>query len=419
MESILIDISFLWALPFALMLLAIAVLPLTIHHWWEKNSNQLLVSLVLGMPVLIFYAFFVPNGPTLIGHTAHEYAAFIVMLASLFVISGGIYIRGDLAATPLINTAFLLLGSILASVMGTTGASMLLIRPLLRTNSERKYVSHTVIFFIFLVGNIGGCLTPLGDPPLFMGYLAGVPFLWTFTMWPAWAFSVTLLSIMYFCIDKYQYSREPAAALSSDKNRVTPLRVSGKRNIIILLGVVMTVALVTKTPHREIILLILAGLSMATTTRAIRESNRFLWTPMIEVAAIFLGIFITIIPALHLLRLHGHELGVTTPASFFWATGMLSAFLDNTPTYVAFFNLAQSLGEANEVAGMPHDILWAISLGSVFFGACTYIGNAPNFMIRLIAEERKVKMPSFFGLMLWSGPILLPVFGIITWLWMR
>jgi Na+/H+ antiporter NhaD/arsenite permease-like protein len=300
---------------------------------------------------------------------------------------------------------------------------MLLIRPLLDTNRERTRVAHTVIFFIFLAGNIGGCLTPLGDPPLFMGYLAGVPFSWFFQLWPEWAACTGVLLLIYNLWDRIQYAREPAAALDADRTRIEPLRMRGLQNLPLLIGVVLAVAFlytpVAPFPTREALLILLAVVSWLITPRKLREENKFTFHAMIEVAVLFLGIFATMIPALLILNARGAEMGVRDPASFFWASGGLSSFLDNTPTFVVFFALAQGVGVENggsllARAGIDTLLLRAISLGAVFMGANTYIGNAPNFMIRAIAEERGLKMPSFFGYMLYSGLILIPLFIALT-----
>jgi Na+/H+ antiporter NhaD/arsenite permease-like protein len=290
---------------------------------------------------------------------------------------------------------------------------MLLIRPLLQTNRERRHVTHTVIFFVFLVSNIGGMLTPLGDPPLFLGYLGGVPFAWTFRLWPQWLLMVGVLLLLYLAWDSRQYAREPIAALARDRRTVEPLSVRGGLNGLGLAGVVLAVA-VLGAPLREIAIVALGALSLWRTPRAIRRANEFTWAPMVEVAVLFFGIFLTMIPALELLRLRGSELGVRQGWQFFWASGGLSSFLDNAPTYLTFLALAQGLGLAREVVGVPHAILTAISVGSVAMGANTYIGNAPNFMVRAIAEEAGVKMPSFFGYMLYSGAILIPLFILVT-----
>ena len=392
------------------MLLAIALGPLWVPRWWESNANKLVVSVLLGLPILVMY---LGRRPTALAVMAEEYVSFIIVLAGLYVISGGILLRGDLKATPLTNVAFLALGSVLASCIGTTGASMLLIRPLLQTNRERTHVRHTVIFFIFLVSNIGGMLTPLGDPPLFLGYLRGVPFLWTFRLLGHWGLQVALLLTLYFVWDTRQYENEPHGSLRRDRSQVEPLRLSGALNFVALGLVVLAVACV-HAPWREAVIVLLAALSLWRTPRAIRQANGFTSYPIVEVAVLFFGIFLTMIPALELLRLRGGEFGVREPWHFFWATGLLSSFLDNAPTYLVFLALGQSLGLAQEVVGVPHAILVAISVGAVSMGSNSYIGNAPNFMVKSIADEHGVKMPSFFGYMLYSGAILLPLFVIVT-----
>ena len=402
-------------LPFAAMLLAIAVCPLWVPRWWEPNRNKLLASAVLGLPVLLFYG--VRHPPALL-HAGEDYVSFIVLLAGLYVIAGGIMLRGDLVATPATNTAFLALGAVLASVVGTTGASMLLVRALLQTNSERTHVKHTVIFFIFVVSNVGGMLTPLGDPPLFLGYLAGVPFTWTLRLLPHWALMVGVLLAAFFVFDSIQFSHEPLAALQRDRARVQPLRVHGTLNGAWLLGVVAAVAAL-QAPWREVVIVALAVLSLWLTPRGIRRDNGFSARPMLEVAALFAGIFLTMIPALELLRERGGELGVREPWQFFWASGILSSFLDNAPTYLTFLALGQGLRLPGEIVGVPAAILAAISVGSVAMGANSYIGNAPNFMVKAVAEEAGVKMPSFFGYMLYSGAILVPLFVVVTLIFFR
>lgn len=399
-------------LPFVAMLLTIAVCPLWIPHWWERNLNKFEVSCALGLPVLLLY---LAREPLALVRMGEEYISFILLLAGLYTIAGGILLRGDLEATPLTNTAFLALGSALASFIGTTGASMVLIRPLLQTNRERTRVKHTVIFFIFLVSNIGGMLTPLGDPPLFLGYLQGVPFAWTFRLWLPWLVMVGMLLVIYFVWDSIQFAREPLAALRRDRARIEPLRIRGLVNGLYLLGVVLAVAFLHE-PVREIVLVALAALSLWRTPREIRRLNGFTAYPMVEVAVLFFGIFLTMIPALELLRLRGGELGVGEPWQFFWATGILSSFLDNAPTYLTFLALGQGLKVADEIVGVTHAILEGISVGAVSMGANTYIGNAPNFMVKSIAEEAGVKMPSFFGYMLYSGGILVPLFVLVTFL---
>ena len=401
--------------PFVVMLLAIAICPLWAPRWWESNRNKMVVSAALGLPILVLYMI---HRPGALGAMAEEYVSFIVLLAGLYVIAGGILLRGNLQATPLTNTAFLALGSVLASLVGTTGASMLLIRPLLQTNRERTHVRHTVIFFIFLVSNIGGMLTPLGDPPLFLGHLQGVPFTWTFRLWPHWALQVVVLLALYFVWDTRQYTREPIAALRRDRTQIEPLRLRGALNVLCLGLVVLAVAFL-REPWREAGIVVLAAVSLWRTPRAVRRANGFTAYPIAEVAVLFFGIFLTMIPALELLRQRGGELGVREPAQFFWASGILSSFLDNAPTYLVFLALGQGLGLGSEVVDVPHAILAAISVGAVSMGANSYIGNAPNFMVKSIAEEQGVKMPSFFGYMLYSGAVLIPLFAIVTLVFFR
>jgi Na+/H+ antiporter NhaD/arsenite permease-like protein len=403
-----------WVAPFVVLLLAIAVLPLAAPHFWESNLRKLGVSLVLSVPVFVLY---LQHAPATLVHTAQDYISFMVLLGSLFVISGGVLMDGDLEATPGVNTAFLGLGAVLASFVGTTGASMLLIRPLLHTNAERRHVVHTVVFYIFLVSNIGGCLTPLGDPPLFMGYLQGVPFVWTFRLAPAWFATTATLLLIYYVWDTRLHQLEPPERLRLDATRITPLRVVGTLNLALLGGIVLSAAFLD-APWREAAMAALAIASMLTTSPHIRRANQFSFHPILEVAAVFAGIFVAMVPALDLLRARGGELGIREPWQYFWATGGLSAFLDNAPTYLAFLALGQGQGLDPEVVGVPHAILSAISLGAVFLGAFSYIGNGPNFMVRSIAESRGVKMPSFGGYMLYSGAVLIPVFVALTWVFL-
>ena len=402
-------------LPFVAMLLAIAVGPLSAPHWWESNANKLLVAVALAVPVLIMY---LVREPAAVLHTVEDYVSFVLLLSALYAIAGGIRLTGDLQATPLINATFLGLGSILASIIGTTGASMVLIRPLLQTNRERRRVRHTVIFFIFLVSNIGGMLTPLGDPPLFLGYLQGVPFAWTLRLWPHWLFMTGALLTLYVAWDTRQYRQEPAAARRRDTVDIEPLRLRGALNALPLALVVVAVAFL-RAPWREIVIVACAAVSLWRTPVSIRRDNGVTAAPMVEVAVLFLGIFITMIPALELLRAHGGELSVREPWQFFWATGVLSTFLDNAPTYVTFLALAQGLHITPEVVGVTHQVLAAISVAAVAMGANSYIGNAPNFMVKAIVEEAKIPMPSFFGYMLYSGAILVPLFVAATLIFFR
>jgi len=410
-------VSLLLIVPFVLMLLAIALLPLIAPHWWEWNLHKALVALTLGVPVASYLLLQGEAGWHSIQHTLLEYVEFIVLLGSLYTIAGGIVLRGDLQATPVVNGCFLGLGAVLASVMGTTGASMLLIRPLLQTNAERRYVAHTVVFFIFLVSNIGGCLTPLGDPPLFLGYLRGVPFTWTLSLWPAWLAMVVILLVVYGVWDTIMHARENPQALQLDRTHIEPLRLQGKRNVLFLGLVVAAVALVP-FPWRVLLMLAATGGSLLLGETSARQANQFTYAPIIEVAVLFLGIFLTMIPALQFLDQHGASLGINTPARFFWITGILSSFLDNAPTYVAFFEAARAQTSPTlagaTVAGVPEIWLQAISLGAVFMGANSYIGNGPNFMVKAVAEEAGIAMPSFFGYMAYSGLILIPLFVGLT-----
>jgi Na+/H+ antiporter NhaD/arsenite permease-like protein len=355
-------------------------------------------------------------------------------------VSGGIRVEGDLPAHPLTNTLFLAVGGVLASLIGTTGAAMLLIRLLLETNRQRKHVAHTVVFFIFIVCNCGGCLTPLGDPPLFLGYLCGVPFLWTLRLWPEWLLvNGGLLAIYYLWDHFWAYRRETPRDIQIDETRVHRLRFSGVwPNAVLLAGVVLSIALLDPSKAvpgtgwhpwlflREVVQLVLVGLSLLVGKPAPRRQNRFNYHAIVEVAVLFLGIFITMQPALQILHVEGKSLGLSRPAHFFWATGSLSSVLDNAPTYVVFLETARGLNAGAEpaddphaerrVAGVPESLLVAISLGAVFMGAMTYIGNGPNFMVKAIAEQSGVPMPSFFGYLRYSFGVLLPLFALTTWL---
>jgi Na+/H+ antiporter NhaD/arsenite permease-like protein len=418
------------------MLLAIAVLPLVARHWWESNRNKTLVSALLGLPVLLLY---LGRDPAALVHAAEEYVSFIVLLGSLYAIAGGIVLRLGVVATPLANTGLLAVGAALASLIGTTGASMLLIRPLLRINQTRAQVWHTVVFFIFIVSNVGGLLTPLGDPPLFLGYLRGVPFAWTFRLWLPWLVTVSLLLAIYFVWDSIQRAREagpapahgdarsagtlpPADARSPgtaarEAERSPRISVRGAPNALGLGAVVLAVAFLG-TPWRELAMAAAAALSFWLTPRALRVENRFTAHPIVEVAVLFVGIFLTMVPALDLLRTHGVALGVREPWQFFWVGGVLSSVLDTAPTYLTFFAMAQGLGLPDEVVGMSHAVLAGLSLGTVFMGANTYIGNAPNFMVKAIAEEAGVPMPTFLGYAVYAAAVLIPVYAGVTFLFL-
>jgi Na+/H+ antiporter NhaD/arsenite permease-like protein len=452
-----------WMLgPFALLLGAIAVLPLVpaTSRWWHSNLHRFYVAGGLAALTLAYYLLLHgsvieahwpaphaarpsatgPNlaltGEVLANAMLGEYIPFIVLLWSLYTISGGIRIEGDLPAHPLTNAAFLAAGALLASLIGTTGAAMLLIRPLLETNRQRKYVRHTVVFFIFIVCNCGGLLLPLGDPPLFLGYLMGVPFLWTAVLWKEWLLvNAALLAIYYVGDHFWYYPQERLGDLARDETRLHRLRFGGLwPNAFLLLGVVLSVAWLNpgKTLPgtdwhpwlylREIVQLGLVALSLAVGSSHLRRQNRFNYAAILEVAALFFGIFICMQPPLQILAVEGRNLGLTEPWQYFWASGSLSSVLDNAPTYVVFFQTAASLtavaGLSPAVAGVAERLLVGISLGSVFMGANTYIGNGPNFMVKAIAEESGVAMPSFFGYMAYSGAILIPLFVLVTFLFL-
>ncbi len=405
----------LWTVaPFVGLLLSIAVLPLRVPRFWRRHRNKALVAALWAAPAAVLLLL---RAPQELLHSIKDYASFVVLIGALFTISGGIVLRGDLRATPAVNTAFLFVGAVLANVIGTTGASMLLIRPLLQTNSERRRTGHVPIFFIFLVSNIGGCLTPLGDPPLFLGFIRGVPFLWTFRLFPVWALAVGSVLAMFYVFDRRQYEREEARDLIRDRARIVPLHMKGSLNFVWIGGVIAGMFL--PFPFREGMLILMTGLSLVTTKKEFRGENRFTWNPVLEVAILFAGIFVTMVPALLRLSAGGAGFGLTKPWEFFWVTGGLSSFLDNAPTYLVFFTLARGLGLHGAVAGIPPLVLKAISVGAVFMGANSYIGNGPNFMVKCIAEEYKHKMPSFFGYMAYSAAVLVPVYIIVTVVFFR
>jgi Na+/H+ antiporter NhaD/arsenite permease-like protein len=428
----------LWTLaPFAGMLLAVAIMPLVAERWFHRHSNKAVIALVLGVPTLAYlFVRFGRTGLELAGTTAEEYVSFIIMLFALFTISGGIYLTGNLIASPRHNLAFLATGAVLASLIGTMGASMVLIRPLLRANSDRTHSKHTIVFFIFAVSNVGGLLTPLGDPPLFLGFLRGVPFAWTLSLWAEWLLSVGLVLLAYVAVELYYYRKEPAEALRRDLADYIPMRIKGWINVIPLALVIVAVLFSSALADagealhfpfvREVILVVLAILSLRLCPREPRAANGFHWSPMIEVAVLFAGIFATMIPALALLQAHGAAIGLTHPWHYFWTTGSLSAFLDNAPSYLAFASVAQgqvgaatvgALTSTQVVAGLGYsaaDFLRAISCGAVMMGAMTYIGNAPNFAVKAIAEHSGLKMPSFFHFMGYSMAVLIPIFAVVT-----
>lgn len=428
--------SLLAVIPFILILLSIALVPLSFGEWWDKNLNKGILVVVLALPVIVYLLFYDYH---YLLHTAQEYFSFIVLLSSLYVISGGIVLTGDIEATPRVNTCFLAVGALLANLVGTTGASMLLIRPLLKTNSERKHTRHIPVFFIFVVSNIGGCLTPLADPPLFLGYLRGVPFAWTFKLFPIWLIAVGVLLLVFYLFDLYAVTKETKRDIYIDKTHVEPLRIKGTFNLIFLFGVIVSIFLagvldqrsINPSPWREVMMIAMAILSFKNTPRSYHIDNRFSFGPIIEVAVLFAGIFITMVPALAWLRSQGASFGINQPWMFFWLSGGLSSFLDNAPTYLTFLNVAQSVTEttitdftqapALMVQGGPvlETLLKAISVGSVFMGANSYIGNGPNFMVKSITEESGLKLPSFFGYMGYSLLILCPLYLVITLIFFR
>ncbi|MGD0291351.1 MAG: sodium:proton antiporter [Candidatus Binataceae bacterium] len=437
------QLGIVWAIPYVGMLLSIALLPLLAPRFWEHNFGKVaaLWSAVFLLPCAIVI------GPyTAASEAAHtlavEYVPFIILLFALFVIAGGIRLVGARATSPSMNTAMLAFGTMIASLVGTTGASMLLIRPMIQANHQRRHHIHVFVFFIFLVSNIGGSLTPLGDPPLFLGFLKGVDFLWTVKrMLAPMVVATAVLLAVFYAIDSYAWRRERHRASATKQDQ---LRIEGLHNVFYLASVVgavlvsglwhsgvalpigFDIAIPVEDLARDIILLVLSYLSWRTTRRRIRIENAFTWTPIQEVAMLFAGIFLTMIPTLAILRA-GRE-GSLSPllalvtrsdgrpieSAYFWLTGGLSSFLDNAPTYLVFFNLAG--GDAHALMGQKSLTLVAISAGAVFMGASSYIGNAPNFMVKSVCEERGIKMPSFFGYLLWSGGILLPLFGLLTWL---
>jgi Na+/H+ antiporter NhaD/arsenite permease-like protein len=438
-------LGLVWALPFVGILLSIALMPLVALRVWHHHYGKIALAWALACLVPLAVAFGAPTAIDLALHTLLlEYLPFIVFIGTLYVIAGGIFVRGNLNGTPLVNTGILALGGVLASVMGTTGAAMLLVRPLIRANDDRRHNVHTLVFFIFIVANVGGALTPLGDPPLFLGFLKGVSFFWTLQhLFLPMLFVLVILLALYFALDSALHMRDIAQGLKRDPTPVSALRIEGGVNFVLLaivLGAVLMSGLWNpgveidvlgqKLPLqglvRDAIFLAVATVSLAITPRATRQSNEFGWAPIAEVAKLFFGIFITMAPVLLMLRagpagafadvvrLVTDAEGRPVNAAYFWLAGALSSFLDNAPTYLVFFNLAGGDPQALMTTLAP--TLTAISAGAVFMGANTYIGNAPNFMVKAIAEDSGIAMPSFFGYMLWSGAILLPIFGALTFI---
>ena len=438
------QLSLLWAVPFAGILLSIALFPLFAPHFWHHHFGKVAVfwALCCAIPLFIYAPFNVA-----VGSIAHamigDYVPFILFVGALFIVAGGIHIKGRFVGTPIVNAVILLIGAFCANLMGTTGAAMLLIRPLIKANESRKYKMHTFIFFIFIVANIGGCLTPLGDPPLFLGFLRGVDFFWTLAhLFMPLTLTLAILIGLYVLIDSFFYRKDVAEGnvRAPENSSGKAIEISGGINFAYLAGIVaavlmsgiwnpgvefnlLSVHMKLQGIVRDACFVVLAILSLATTPEEARKANEFTWAPILEVAKLFFGIFMCIVPVLEMLRA-GHsgafaslvalvtnEAGEFNNQMFFWLTGMLSAFLDNAPTYLAFFNLAG--GDPTAMMTTHAHTLMAVSMGAVFMGAVTYIGNAPNFMVVAICGERSIKMPSFFGYMVWSVGILFPTFFIV------
>ena len=414
-----VDPNPLMILPFAVMLLAIALMPFIHKHWWEHHYPKIAVG--LGLITVVYYVGFLQNTSRML-HVGHEYVSFIALIGSLFVVSGGIHIRVKGESTPLINCLFLLIGAVLANFIGTTGASMLLIRPWIRMNKYRITSFH-IVFFIFVVSNIGGCLTPIGDPPLFLGYLKGVPFGWVLEhCWEAWLVAVFGVITIFYCFDRRNFMRASKAIRDQETAHET-WRFDGLRNLFFL-GVILVAVFLRNPPGLSEALMVAAALgSYFLTPKPVHEANDFNFAPIKEVAWLFIGIFATMVPALDYLGVHATELGLDTEMKLFWLTGALSGVLDNAPTYLSF--LAAAMGRHHLSLNSPADMttflaqhdheLIAISLGAVFFGAMTYIGNGPNFMVKSISDQAKVKTPSFFAyLFKYAVPILLPFFVLVS-----
>ena len=440
-------LNLLWAIPFAGILLSIALMPLMVPSFWHHHFGKVSAAWTLAFFLPFAYLFGVgAAGASLVHALLAEYIPFIILLTALYTVAGGIYIRGSLHGSPALNCGLLLIGVVLASFMGTTGASMLMIRPLIRANDNRQHKAHLVVFFIFLVSNVGGSLTPLGDPPLFLGFLKGVDFFWTVRyLFPETLFMVVSLLVIFYVIDSYYFKKEGVLPVdpTPDTRRIG---FDGGFNFY-LLGAVAGLVLMSgvwKSPVaidvagtvvglpgivRDVGLIIVTLVSLRLTAKSVHDSNQFSWAPMQEVAKLFIGIFLTIIPVIAMLKAGSNGpfsaivAGITRPdgspdpAMYFWATGLLSSFLDNAPTYLVFFNTAG--GDPKVLMTTLAPTLAAISAGAVFMGANSYIGNAPNLMVKAVAEDRGVKMPSFFGYMAWSCGILVPLFIVMTFIWMR
>ena len=442
------ELSAMWGIPFAGILLSIALMPLLVPQFWHHHFGKVTVpwSLAFLVPFAAMYGVGLA-GSNLVHALLAEYIPFIILLTALFTVSGGIFIRGNLHGSPGLNTSILAIGAFLASFMGTTGASMLMIRPLIRANDNRKHVAHVVVFFIFIVANAGGSLTPLGDPPLFLGFLKGVDFFWTVkTLFPETLFLVGSLLLIFFVLDSWFYHKREELLPMDPTPDSRQIGFDGKVNFALLGGVVCLVLMsglwkssvvfdiagtevALQSVLRDVGLIAITLLSLKLTPSQVHEDNQFSWGPIQEVAKLFAGIFLTIIPVIAMLRAGVNGpfgsvvAAVTQPdgtpdvVMYFWITGLLSSFLDNAPTYLVFFNTAG--GDAQVLMTTMASTLAAISAGAVFMGANSYIGNAPNLMVKAIAEDRGIKMPSFFGYMVWSFCILIPLFVIMTFIWFR
>ncbi|WP_225785112.1 sodium:proton antiporter [Xenophilus sp. Marseille-Q4582] len=441
------SLSPLWAVPFAGILLSIALMPMLAPAFWHHHFGKVAAGWALAFLLPFAATFGVPMaGAQLVHALVAEYIPFIILLTALFTVAGGIYIRGNLHGSPALNTGLLATGAVLASFMGTTGASMLLIRPLIRANDNRRHKAHVVVFFIFIVSNIGGSLTPLGDPPLFLGFLKGVSFGWTVQhLWMETGFMLAALLAVFYVLDRFIFKEEGVLPVDPTPD-TRGIAFEGAHNFWLLGAIVALVLMsglwksgvsfdVYGTPVglpglvRDAGLVGVTLLSLRITSREVHAANQFSWAPMAEVAKLFAGIFLTIVPVIAMLRagasgpfgavvslVTGPD-GAPLPAMYFWATGLLSSFLDNAPTYLVFFNTAGGDPQVLMTALAP--TLAAISAGAVFMGANSYIGNAPNLMVKAIAEDRGVRMPSFFGYMAWSCAVLVPLFVVLTFVFFR
>jgi Na+/H+ antiporter NhaD/arsenite permease-like protein len=449
-----LDVPLWTVVPFAGLLLSIALVPVIFPSLWHSNRNRALIVLGFTLPLAAYLVGleWTTGQPAVEAmlDAAEEYTSFIILLAALYVVAGGILVEADWRPTPGRNTFLLAAGAVLANLIGTTGASMVLIRPMLRINRGRKRAHHVPIFFIFIVSNLGGLLTPLGDPPLFLGFLRGVSFFWTFGLWPHWLLANGLVLAIFFCWDGAA-RKDEGGGMKDEKDKSSadssfilppsfPRRnlVRGKLNIVLLVGILVTVLLHSTDfserltaiirhflpcpdlglawPYGELVLVVIVSLSLALTPAGLRQANDFGWEAIVEVAILFAGIFLTMMPALDLLARHGRDLGVTEPWQYFWLTGSLSAVLDNAPTYLTFATIAAGNRSIGELPTQAPLLLQAISCGAVFMGAMTYVGNGPNFMVRAIAVRSGYPMPSFFGYLGYAGIILTPIFLLTTWL---